>query len=352
MSVNYILKVKELIQETEEAITLVFERPEKGKLNYKPGQFLTFLLTIDNEKIRRSYSLCTSPSVDDYPAVTVKKVINGKVSNYLCSTIKTGDTLEVLQPAGTFTIDTMRLSSRTVVLIGAGSGITPLIGIAKAVLAGEPFSKVYLVYGNRNEQSIIFEKKLQELSAKYKDKLKTIHVLSQPSPNWKGHSGRLNRPAIIKLLESFPSFRFDKADYFICGPEGMMHEAVDALNILQVPKDKIHKESFVSTAAKETGHIVNSNSVANTEVMVIYQGTEYKFKVPASQSILQAALDQDIDLPYSCQSGLCTACMGKCVSGKVRLDETDALSDKELERGYVLTCVGHPVTNDVVIEID
>jgi len=353
MSTYYYLKVKELIKETEEAVTLVFEKPEKGKLNYKPGQFLTLILTIENEKIRRSYSLCTAPGVDDCPAVTVKRVINGKVSNYLCNTIKVGDVIEVMQPAGHFVVDTRKLNNRTVVLIGAGSGITPLMGIAKAVLSDELFSKVYLLYGNRNEQSIIFEKKIQELSAKYKDKFKVMHVLSQPAAEWKGPVGRLNRPAIIKLLESFPSFRFDKADYFVCGPEGMMHEAIEALKLLRASSDKIHKESFVTSAPQEKGHIVNSSSVSgDTEVMVIYQGTEYKFKVPASQSILQASLDQDIDLPYSCQSGLCTACMGKCVSGKVRLDDTDALSDKELEKGYVLTCVGHPVTNDVVIEID
>jgi len=296
--------------------------------------------------------LCTSSITDEFPAVTVKKTINGKASNYLFNNIKKGDALEVMQPSGTFTIDTKRSNNRKVVLIGAGSGITPLMGITKAVLAEEPSSEVYLLFGNRNEQSIIFDKKLQELTVKYKERLKIIHILSQPSSDWKGHTGRLNRPSIIKLLETFPSFDFTRADYFVCGPEGMMHEAMEAFKLLRVPTDKIHKESFVSAAPLETGHVVNSNSVSDTEVMVVYQGTEYKFKVPASQTILQAALDQDIDLPYSCQSGLCTACMGKCVSGKVKLDETDALSDKELERGYVLTCVGHPVTNDVVIEID
>ena len=352
MSAYFNLKVKELIKETEEAVTIVFEHPAKGKLSYKPGQFLTLILTIDNEKLRRSYSLCTAPSADDFPAITVKKVINGKASNYLFNTIKQGDVIEAMQPAGTFTVETKRFGSRNAVLIGAGSGITPLLGIAKAILEDESSSTVYLLYGNRNEQSIIFEKKLEALTTKYKGRLKTIHVLSQPDASWKGQTGRLNRPSIIKLLETFPSFKFAKADYFICGPEGMMHEALDALKILGVPGDKIHKESFASSAPQESGHIVTSNSIADTEVMVIYQGTEYKFKVPASQSILQAALDQDIDLPYSCQSGLCTACMGKCVSGKVKLDETDALSDKELEKGYVLTCVGHPVTNDVVIEID
>src|SRR6185437_16045513 len=135
MSTYYYLKVKELIKETEEAVTLVFEKPEKGKLNYKPGQFLTLILTIENEKIRRSYSLCTAPGVDDCPAVTVKRVINGKVSNYLCNTIKVGDVIEVMQPAGHFVVDTRKLNNRTVVLIGAGSGITPLMGIAKAVLS-------------------------------------------------------------------------------------------------------------------------------------------------------------------------------------------------------------------------
>ncbi|MBX9853685.1 MAG: ferredoxin--NADP reductase [Cytophagaceae bacterium] len=353
MSQYFNLKIREIIKETAEAITLVFEHPGKDKLNYKPGQFLTLILTINGEKIRRSYSLCTAPGVDEFPAVTVKRVANGKVSNYVADKVKIGDSIEVMQPMGTFTIERNLKNKRNIVLIGAGSGITPLMGIAKALLAGEPDSKVYLIYGNRNEDSIIFKKKIEELQSRYASRFFVIHILSQPSYNWNSHKGRLSQSEVIKLLETFPRFDFAAAEYFICGPEGMMDEANKGLHILNVPKDKIRKESFVSSSSPEpSGEVVAASQSNSQEVTIIYQGTEYKFAVPPNKSILEAALDLDIDLPYSCQSGMCTACMGKCVSGKVHLNDPDGLSDKEIQQGFVLTCVGHPVSPNVVIEID
>lgn len=352
MSQYFNLKVKEIIKETEDAITLVFD-PGMEKVNYKPGQFLTIILPIDGEKVRRSYSLCTASGIDPYPAVTVKRVVNGKVSNFLADKIKPGDSIEVMQPMGTFTTETTPSNKRTVVLIGAGSGITPLMGIAKAILFGEPSSKVFLIYGNRDEKSVIFNKKIEEFTTRFSDRFAVEHILSQPSSNWFGHQGRLNQSWVIKLLEDFPSFNFTQAEYFVCGPEGMMEEALKALQILKVPKEKVRRESFVSSTSPEpSGQVVAANQSDSQEVMVLYQGTEYKFVVPPGKSILDAALDLDIDLPYSCQSGMCTACMGKCKSGKVHLDNPDGLSDREIEQGFVLTCVGHPVSGNVVIEIE
>lgn len=353
MSQYFNLKIREIVKETEEAVTLVFDNPDQGIMNYKPGQFLTLILQLDKEKVRRSYSLCTAPGVDKFPAVTVKKVVNGKVSNHLAEKVKAGDSLEVMQPMGTFTTEINPANKRTVILIGAGSGITPLMGIAKAILQGEPSTKVNLIYGNRNEGSIIFYKELESLKEKYQDKFSVEYILSQPSSAWFGHQGRLSQSEAIKLLEGFPTFDFTQAEYFICGPEGMMEEAQKALQILRVPKEKIRKESFVSSASPEpSGQVVEASQSDTQEVTILYQGTEYKFVVPPSKTILEAALDLDIDLPYSCQSGMCTACMGKCKSGKVHLDHPDGLSDREIEQGFVLTCVGHPVTGNVVIEID
>jgi ring-1,2-phenylacetyl-CoA epoxidase subunit PaaE len=352
MSQYFNLTVKEIVKETSDAITLVFD-PGNEKLNYKPGQFLTLILPIEGEKVRRSYSLCTASGIDPYPAVTVKRVVDGKVSNFLADKIKPGDTIEVMQPMGTFTTEINPQNKRTVVLIGAGSGITPLMGIAKAILFGEPSSRVFLIYGNRDENSIIFNKKISEYTTRFSDRFSVEHILSQPSSNWFGHQGRLNQSWVIKLLEDFPSFDFTKAEYFVCGPEGMMEEALKALQILKVPKEKVRRESFVSSSSPEpSGQVVDANQSDSQEVMVLYQGTEYKFVVPPGKSILDAALDLDIDLPYSCQSGMCTACMGKCKSGKVHLDNPDGLSDREIEQGFVLTCVGHPVSGNVVIEIE
>jgi ring-1,2-phenylacetyl-CoA epoxidase subunit PaaE len=352
MSNYYNLKVKEVIKETEDAITIVFEQPS-NKIQYKPGQFLTLILSINGEKLRRSYSLCTSPEVDTDLAVTVKQVMHGKASTYLINNIKKNHMIEVMEPMGTFTIDTNANFSRDIVILGAGSGITPLMSIAKSVLVKEPQSKIYLIYGNRNESSIIFKESLHKLKQVYGERLNIVHVLSQPVNKSEYPWERLNRSEIIKILESFPSLNSGNADYFICGPEGMMEEAREALNLMKIKGEKIHSESFLpSNLVAPAGEVVSDSEIKTQEVTIVYQGDEYKITVPPDKSILQTALDQNIDLPYSCQSGMCTACMGKCSSGKVKLDESDGLSDKEIQQGYVLICVGHPATSDVIIEID
>lgn len=346
------LKVKEVVKETEDAVTLVFEKPV-DPVSYKSGQFLTLIIPINGEKLRRSYSLCSAFGVDEEMAVTVKRVTHGKVSNFVADNLHANTLIEVMQPMGNFVFQPDYHKKRDIVLLGAGSGITPLMSILKAALNQEPQSNVYLVYGNRNENSIIFKNQINSLKQEHGERLKVIHVLSQPINPGTVPSGRLNRSLIIKLLESFNSLSKEKAEYYVCGPEGMMDEALEALKILNVHNEQIHKESFITSGAEaKSGQVVPENQSGPKEVTIIYQGSEYKVTVPEGKSILQSALDEDIDLPFSCQSGLCTACMGKCTSGKVHLEEQDGLSENEINAGFVLTCVGHPVTGDVVIEID
>ena len=355
MSVKYFhLKVKEIVQETPEAITVHFWHPLNEQIKYQPGQFLTLIPVIDGQKVRRSYSMSSSPHADTAPAVTVKRVPGGLVSNWLNDHLKEGDFLETMEPMGQFTTQADARNSRTVVLIGAGSGITPLLSIAKSILKIEAESRVVLLYGNRNEASIIFQAKLQEMSQQFGDRLLVKHTLSQPMNDWQGHIGRLNKTHLLRLLEEIPDLTAANCDYYLCGPDDMMEEAKRALAILEVGPEKIHKESFVSSTAH--GEVVeeeaDNDSLQTQEVTVLYEGSEYKFAVKPHQTILEAALDLDIDLPYSCQAGMCTACMGKCTSGKIKLDEEDGLTAAELKAGYILTCVAHPLSKDVVIEVE
>jgi len=353
MSKYHLLTVENIIRETPDTISIHFKQPVNQKITYKAGQFLTLLVPIEGTTQRRSYSMCSSPVTNDSLVVTVKRIAGGKVSNYLNDHLKPGAMIEVMDPMGTFTVEPRPEARRHLILVGAGSGITPLISIAKTVLHAEPQSRISLLYGNRNEQSIIFKTELESLAQHYSGRLEVIHVLSQPSPAWTGHTGRLNQSLGLKLLEHLP--QWPDTAYYICGPEGMMEEMKNALKILHVSPDKVHTESFVSVAKEEVhGQVIEepSLSVQDHTVTIIYEGAEYRVAVPASKTILEAALDNDIDLPYSCQSGMCTACMGKCVSGKVKLDEEDGLSETEIKQGYVLTCVGHPLTGDVIIEID
>ncbi|HEV7349273.1 ferredoxin--NADP reductase [Telluribacter sp.] len=356
MSKYYYLKVKEIEHETSDAVTIHFWHPLNEVVKYKPGQFLTLLLPREGTKVRRSYSMSSSPYTDVSLAITVKRIPSGFASNYLIDELKEGDIVEAMEPMGTFTPELDADKGRTVVLIGAGSGITPLISIAKSVLIVEPESHVRLLYGNRTENSIIFKEKIDALITKYRERFQVMHTLTQPHEGWTGETGRLNKSHILKLLEKLPSTDPAATDYYLCGPDDMMEEAKRALDILGVPVEKVHKESFLTaTTAKNHGEVTmeeNDGSMKTREITVLYEGSEYKFKVEPHQTVLEAALDLDIDLPYSCQAGMCTACMGRCVSGKVHLDEEDALSEAELKAGFVLTCVTHPMSDDVVIEVE
>ncbi|WP_025764001.1 ferredoxin--NADP reductase [Dyadobacter tibetensis] len=353
MSKYYFLKVKEIERETDEASTIHFWHPLNEVLSYRPGQFLTVLLEQDGHKIRRSYSLSSSPYTDVSPAITIKRLPGGFASNVLLDSLKEGDVVEVMEPAGNFLPKQGDDQTRQVVFIGAGSGITPLFSILKSVLMVEPESTVLLIYGSRNEESIIFDRKLQALQSKYGSRLKIIHSLSQPSAGWTGERGRLNKSHILKMLEKHPEFDSKQAEYFLCGPEDMMAEADRALAIIGVPTSQVRKESFL-TAGPSTGIVLeeSDDELQTRNITLFYEGTEYQLEVKPHETILEAALNLDIDLPYSCQAGMCTACMGKCVSGTIHMDEEDALSEAELKEGFILTCVSHPMSDGVVIEVE
>ena len=357
MATRYYLKVKDVVRETPDAITVNFWHPINEVIRYQPGQFLTFTLAVNNTTVRRSYSMSSSPHVDASLSVTVKRLPGGLVSNHLCDFLKEGDVLETLEPLGTFVPELDPLAKRLHVLIGAGSGITPLFSMLKSILHVEPQSHVWLIYGNRDEESIIYKAHLDAMAGVYKDRLSITHVLSQPAPGWTGLSGRINQSTLLKLMEKHPVGTLQSADYYLCGPDGLMDEVRSALSLFAVPVNQIHKESFqTATTAHAVGTVLDDQPApaknGSQDITVLYEGNEYKFAVAPHQTILEAALEIDIDLPYSCQAGMCTACLGKCVSGKVRLDEEDGLSASEIKAGYILTCVAHPDSANVVIEID
>lgn len=348
------LQVKKIIRETPDAIIIEFDQPDPVMV-YSSGQFLTLILTIDGKEVRRAYSLCSSPAVDKGLAVTVKRVEGGLVSNWLNDRLKEGDKIKVMEAMGSFTTEYDKSNKRHLILFAGGSGITPMLSIIKSMLTYEPESICSLIYCNRNLESIIFRESLDQLQARYEGRLRVIHVLDDAPMNWQGHSGLLNHDMLIKIFERLPDWGIDHSTYLMCGPEGMMKNVQNILVEQRIPEDKIFKESFVAgTIDKElkgTDGVINEEVTDTKEVKIIYDGEEHIFSVSPGKSILETALDLGIDLPYSCQSGLCTACRGKCISGKVKLDEEEGLSEAELEEGYVLTCVGHPLTDDVIIEI-
>ena len=349
------LTVKKIINETKDSISLVFEQPASGKLKYKSGQFLTLIVTVQGKEVRRSYSLCSSPFVDEDLVVMVKRVDNGLMSNWLPDTLKVGQKVRVLEPMGNFTTDYAKDKKRHLIMFAGGSGITPMMSILKSTITQEPDSICSVIYANRDIDSIIFKKELDEWQTKYEGRVHVIHILDNAPMNWQGYSGLLNKEMLVKLFERIPSWGLEKTTYLMCGPEGMMKNVETLLSELQIPKENVFKESFVSGIIdkdkKEEKKAATVSGNTAHEVTVRYDGQEYKFVVEPNRTILETALDQGIDLPYSCQSGLCTACRGRALSGQVKLDEEEGLSQSERAEGYVLTCVGHPTTDDVVIEI-
>ncbi len=344
------LAVRQIINVTKDAIVIEFEKPE-WTFTYTPGQFITLITNIDGQSVRRAYSLCTSPLVDEYPAVSVKRVENGTMSNHLNNSLKAGDTLKVLEPMGNFTTEVSADKRRHLIMFAGGSGITPMMGISKSVLHAENDSIISLVYANRNLDSVIFKKELDELQNKYEGRLHIIHVLDDAPLNWQGESGLLNGEMLKKIFDRIPKWDIQETQYLMCGPEGMMKNIETVLAALEIPKERIFKESFVQgTIDKANKEAPNANS-KDYEVTVLFDDEEHTFLVPADKSILETALDKDIDLPFSCQSGLCTACRGRLLSGTMHLDEDEGLSDSERADGYVLTCVGHPTSPGVKIQI-
>ena len=342
------MKIKEVKKETEDTNTLIFEKPEKP-FHYLPGQFLTLILPIKNEKVRRSYSLCTSPHTDEFPAITVKRVETGLVSNYLNDHMKPGDVFDVMTAAGHFVPELKADQKKSYILFAAGSGITPIMSIIKSILAIEPESNVHLVYQNRNENGIIFKEELNSIKTTYPKRFSQIDVLSQPLTEWKGYSGRIDVPMASDILMDIAENKVNQADYFLCGPAAFMQAIFEALTEFDVPEKHIHKESFF-TGESKVKEPVKSDS-GEFDVTILLDGEEYEVHVPANKSILEAALDQDLDMPFSCQSGLCTACRGKLLAGNVEMSDKDGLSEEELNEGYILNCVGRPTGPGVKIEI-
>lgn len=345
------LKVNEVVNETKDAISIHFDQPVDEQVSYKSGQFLTVVADINGKEERRAYSLCSSPFTDSDLAVTVKRVEGGLMSNHLNDNVKAGDTIKLMPPIGNFFTDFEGKNKRHIVLFGGGSGITPLISIAKSALDQEPDTKVSLIYANRNINSIIFKSALEELVNNSGNRFNLLHVLEDTIDELESYEGYVTKEIIENALAKLPQLPSSNTEFFTCGPAPMMDVVVSTLSSIGIDNAKVHKESFTTSDKKEAVETSNSDEIIARSVTLIYDDEEFKITVAPDETILERGLDDDIDLPFSCQSGLCTACRGKCVSGKVKMDEDEGLSEAEIEEGFVLPCVSHPLTDDVVIEI-
>lgn len=348
------LKVREVVKETPDTVSIFFEQPEPY-LDYKPGQFITVILEINGKEQRRSYSLCTSPFVDPYPGISVKRVDKGIVSNYLNDHIRPGKTIDIMKPMGNFTTTFHSKNKTHYVMVAGGSGITPIMGISKSILVNEPDSKVTLLYCSRSEEQIIFNKSFEQLREKYPEQLEIFHNLSQPSPAWTGMQGRMDSTKLQEVLSQNQHKEIQSSKYFVCGPEGLMTTTLSTFKELNIPSELIHEESFYTDLDAKESALIASGEMAPSltrEITVTVNGKDYTYEVAPQKTILDAGLDSGIDMPYSCQSGLCTACRGRLVAGKVDMIEDAGLSESEIAEGYILCCSSKPASSDIKIIIE
>jgi ferredoxin-NADP reductase len=325
------LRVKWVKEETVDAVSVGLERPEG--FTFEAGQFLTLLLPVDGKELRRSYSLSSAPGEQDALVFTVKRVAGGAGSTWLHRNVKAGATLRVRGPSGSFVYRPREAPGR-LVLVGGGSGITPLMSILKTVLAGSPEVPVFLLYANRSAADVIFREELDRLAAQHPG-LTVRHVLEQAG-GLPCAVGRVSREELAAALGPKPG----EARVYLCGPEGMMQSAQGELLSLGLAPEHLLIERFVTVRPRETeGH---------GQLYRLRVGAR-QVDVPAGKTLLEAATAAGIDLDFSCTMGGCGACKARLVEGDVVLDEPNCLSEAERAEGLVLTCVGRP-RSDVTIE--
>jgi ferredoxin-NADP reductase len=334
------LKIEAIKWETPDTATFFLSEISGKKIHHKAGQFITLVFTHHAEEIRRSYSLSSSPD-EDLLAVTVKRITNGEISRFMLTKLKPGEVVSAVEPAGRFTIADFK-PKKDIVFFAAGSGVTPVFAQLKYILNRPGESRLTLIYSSLSSSSILFKEQLDALSIAHPDRLKIIYLLSS-------EGNRLNNIKVEQLVNQSIYSDLNKAEFYLCGPFAYMRMVRLTLIYLGVESARIRKENFVI----ETVPVISSTiNYPPGKVKINFKGEVHDIIVGENQSILQAALQNSVQLPYSCRSGICSTCMALCKSGKVVMAENDVLTDDDLAKGWILTCTGHPVGEDVMIEFD
>jgi ring-1,2-phenylacetyl-CoA epoxidase subunit PaaE len=344
------LRVAAIDELTDDAVALTFDVPPElvDEFAWLPGQHLSIR---GGDDVRRSYSICTPPSSGRL-RIGVKRLPGGAFSEGVVERLRVGDELEVMTPAGRFTVAVDPGAARSYVAVAAGSGITPVLSIVSALLEGEPGSTVTLVYANRTHRSVMFLDEVHDLKDRYPARLQIVHVLSREASEVDLLSGRLDGARLTAIVDAFGLGDADQ--WFLCGPQQMLAELRTALTESGVPSSAVHAELFHADPVPRAPVTALAGAVDGAaEVTIRLGGRSSSLSLrPDDVPVLDAALRVRSDLPFACKGGVCGTCRARLVSGTVVMDTNYALEPDEIEAGYVLTCQSHPTSDEVVLDYD
>lgn len=352
------LTITDIRNETPDCVSIAFEVPGglKEKFHFVHGQNITVKAIINNEEIRRSYSICSSP-LENELRIAVKKINNGKFSDYVGKLSK-NDVIDLLPPTGKFYTELNSSNKKNYIAFAAGSGITPVISIIKTTLSIEQNSSFTLIYGNQSRSSIIFKEELEAIKNRHMSRFTLHHILSREKTDAPIYNGRINAEKCDELNNKLVDIK-NKDEFFLCGPEQMIFVVKDWLDKKDVDKKKIHFELFTvpgeqsAVGSQQLAVVEKSRTNKVSGVTIKQDGIAFSFDLLfEGEPILDAAIKQGADLPFSCKGGVCSTCRAKLIEGKVEMEHNYALEPDELEKGFILTCQSHPRTEKVVIDFD
>ena len=333
----YPLKISKINQLTTDAVELIFDVPENMKSVFKftAGQYITICTSIENNDVRRAYSLCGDPNSGEI-AVGVKRIEGGIMSSFLTLDVKVGDVLNVMPPQGSFCLE----NEKNIIGICAGSGITPILSMIKSTS-----SNFTLVYGNKTQSSTMFQQELNNMNV-------TSHYTYTREKVEGCFNSRIDKNLLSKLSENDLFLNAD--GYYICGPGEMIDVVEEFLLERGVDKNKIKFERFtVSTKKKDSESLETELDELISDITVIIDGDEFEYKLPSKgESILDSAMNEGADVPFSCKGGVCCTCKAKVMEGKAVMTENYALSEDEVAEGFILTCKSHPASENIVVDFD
>ncbi len=347
MSKFHRLKIAKIQRETKDAVAVTFEIPNDLKDNFRfiAGQYITFKTEINGEEVRRAYSICSSTKSGKI-TVAIKEVSGGNFSVYANRNLKEGQEIEIGEPEGKFCLEINSSHSKNYIAFAAGSGITPIMAMVKNVLNEEPKSKFVLVYGNKSAFETIFFDELNDLQTAYPERFFIQYVYSKEQPK-DSLFGRIDVANTNFVLNKYKDITFNAV--FLCGPETMIHTVKDTLIAENFSEKIIHFELFTKSKSKSE----NATSLdGNSEITILLDDEETTFTMSQKTNILEAALKQKLDAPYSCQGGICSSCLAKVTKGNAVMDKNSILSEDEVAEGLILTCQAHPTTAEIIIDFD